>query len=133
MQSNKLIAKFIVGEKEIDPSSICFHHQDLPRPGGFEYSIEVFIENKSVISFLESMVGCTIDNKKFIELVGRSGNSAFNSVNWILNVMDLPPSKVDWVFNTIDQAKINNSMLIITGRCSKFTDYFDSTNKTSLF
>ncbi len=115
---------FLVDDTIIKPNSVWFHFQQIPRPGGHKFVIEVLLSNYKVINLLEKMTDCKIDDKKILDKLCTTTSSAFNVVNWILSTIENEPTKIEWVFNCIDRVEIDKEKLYVYGRCSQAMSNF---------
>lgn len=123
-----------VDEKIVDPDSISYHHQDIPRPGGHHYTVFLPLDSKTM-EVLENFTGRNRNSHNFLQQVKKLDQSHNNIIELAIEhhyQNNRPGRGIEWVFNTVDNLKINDNYLVIEGRCSQAVDNFSETTPSPL-
>ena len=122
--------RITINSEPVEWTTLCYHFQRNPKPGGATYNIAVSREESSLISYLEEMVGKAIDDPAFEGAAMGHWATTYNLVQYVLWEMEKSYGHATgrslWVLNNIGSVVVTKDSLTITGICSPFLENFGS-------
>lgn len=122
---------FYVDDTEIKASSIAYHFQAHPFPGGHKYMLKISLDEVRLISSIEKAVMHPIKSNSFFISVINSMEK-INIINRTINYLEEEYkvedfSGIHWVFNNIEKVHIINNDLVLYGTASRYIENFATT------
>ncbi|TAF67652.1 MAG: hypothetical protein EAZ55_01135 [Cytophagales bacterium] len=115
-----------IGEQVISLSAIWCHYQEIPKPGGYTFEMEVFIDEFYASTLLKKY-HIDIYNPENYQNFIKEYTSYRNIIEMTVNIYESQMKKkiwitedIQWVFNRITECFVINDVLYVRGVASEF-------------